>query len=657
MKKAFIYITCLMLISSMLTACGTNSDTNSGLNDESSKENSIQFPTSNGTATIEATTVSTQEVTSKSLITTAPATRSSVTTIKNSSTTENATQTTSTINTDVASNLNNIQVNSIAWLNHLALLSQEINSSKNSRMCLEEVYADLINNTNPENVNELTESHLVNMLDIIENYRMIAVKRERLQYIYEQNQAKAIKEAIPDPVALLSATTSGSKKKIIAAILYMAVDSFASYSSYNNEIKQDFLKDGWILDDEAASNLHDSRKRAFTYMIDIVRENNLPGNLALNENDIERFVKCQNNSNIHQQIQFLESNKSTYDAFGDYWLLLAQCYYNNEQYQECLNSVNEYEKLQSGIFRKDYNLARVLPIAIYAADEVMSENLYIDISKEYLDLIINNTETDDWALRYFAATTYMDLYSRTKDIDYLNSAYDLTLNNVNALTEKQSLINSEYIAEVKKVPVPDDATKSEKKKIKKYNKSLKEKRKKELPEIYEPLAINCDLLFSIAGQLNIPKTEKDKIDGILDGNGTPVFIVKPVSDQFSFRESKLFAAADFDKKTLTLPVSYVSAGAKIKVTVSSGDKSTVYDDWKIDEVIRPKKAKDDLDQFKVIFKSKKAKRCKWNEDSIVKVEIINGEYSNSQPFVINFKVVDFKKRKIGWDTVKFEQVI
>ena len=94
-------------------------------------------------------------------------------------------------------NLIYIQENSIAWLNYLAMLSQEINSSKNSKMFLEEAYAALINNTNPANVNELTESYLVSLLDNIEKYRMIAVKRERLQYIYDQNKAKAIREAIP----------------------------------------------------------------------------------------------------------------------------------------------------------------------------------------------------------------------------------------------------------------------------------------------------------------------------------------------------------------------------------------------------------------------------------------------------------------------------
>lgn len=93
-----------------------------------------------------------------------------------------------TIEDEEEDTLNESQKNSIAMLNYLAFLSQEVNSSKNSRMFLEEAYASLINNTNPEKVNELTESHLSSLLDIIEKYRMVNVKRERLQYLYDQKK-------------------------------------------------------------------------------------------------------------------------------------------------------------------------------------------------------------------------------------------------------------------------------------------------------------------------------------------------------------------------------------------------------------------------------------------------------------------------------------
>ena len=667
MKKSLIFLICLTTICSSLAACGNSSTNEHNQNepviaqrettiarDESSISNSTTVTTTETKipTTTTASTTTTQQTSTGTTPTTSQAATSSSTT---SPVIQTSISTTTALPEKEA--LNTVQENSIAWLNYLAMLSQEINSSKNSKMYLEEAYAALINNTNPENVDEPTESQLVSLLDIIEKYRIIATKRERLQYIYEQNQAKAIKEAIPNPVALLSATSSLDPKKMIASVIYMAVDSYSSYSAYNNEINQEYLKDGWELDDEAAENLHNSRTRAFTYMIEIVRQYNLPGDLALNESAIEKFVECKNNTNTHQQIQFLESNKNTYKSFGNYWLLLAECYYNNGEYQKCLDSVAEYEQLHSGIFRKDYSLAKTLPLAIASASELQSKSEYVDTAENYLELIISNTESDEWQLRYFAATIYTDLYSRTKNNKYLKSAYELALNNVNYLTAKQSEINSIYIADVKEIAIPKDASKDEKKKIKAYNKALSEKRETELPEIYEPLAINCDLLFSVANKLNLTQSEKDRIDGILAGSENPVFLTKPVNNLFSFSPKKIIADASYDKDELILPVYCVSEGAKIRVTVSSGDKYVIYEDWKIDEVERPKKDKNNFSKFLVTYTSKKAEDCKWHEDSTVKVEIFNGEYSNSEPYVLNFKVSNFKSRKVGWDTVEFEQVM
>lgn len=155
-------------------------------------------------------------------------------------------------------------------------------------------------------------------------------------------------------------------------------------------------------------------------------------------------------------------------------------------------------------------------------------------------------------------------------------------------------------------------------------------------------------------KLRISQAEKDHIEGILSDGDNSIFLTKPIRNIFTFNPTNLFFSSEYDKDELTLPVSCVSQGAKIKVTVTSGDKSVVYEDWKIDEVERPKK---DFSSFKVVYTSKKAGDCKWHKDSQVKVEIFNGEYSDSAPVVINFKVSKYKHRKVVWDTVEFEQVV
>ena len=560
--------------------------------------------------------------------------------------------------------LNEVQKNSIAMLNYLAVLSQEINSSKNSRVFLEEAYDSLINNTNPENVNELTEAYMSSLLDIIEKYRMITVKRDRLQYIYEMNRAKALKEAMPNPVGLLSAVSSFDLKKLAASAIYMAVDSYSSYKAYNAELDLQYMKDGWELDDEESANLHDSRKRAFTFMVEIVREDKLPGKLALNETSVEAFVNCQNNTNVYEKIQVLESEKSIYEAFGLYWLELADCYYEIGEYEKCLEAVKTYEDLQADIFRKDYYLAQTLPNAIVAASEVYDEDEYVSETERYLGMLMDNTERAEWSLRYFAAQMYLDLYAKTKDSKYLDKAYEITLNNVTYLITEQRELNSTHLADVVEVEVPKDdgkeqtkeekaQAKEEKKRIKEYNEALHDQGKVELAPVYEPLVLNLDLLFALADERNIPTSEERKIEGILRGNGNIVFLSKELENKYTFTQKAVSVDATFDKTELKLPANSLSANSKIIVKVTEGGSTNTYSDWTVKEVERKS---GDIADFVVTYTSAAIKKQDWSADTTITVEVIDETGAESTSFTLKFKSNYTSRWWIVPDSVEFEQV-
>ena len=228
------------------------------------------------------------------------------------------------------------------------------------------------------------------------------------------------------------------------------------------------------------------------------------------------------------------------------------------------------------------------------------------------------------------------------------------LDNVNTLVQKQEDINQTYLSDVKEISIKKDASKSEKKKIEAYNEALQEKRETELPEIYEPFAINCELLFTIADKLDISQAEKEKIEGILAGKDGSAFLIKPIKNLFSFDPHSFTVDASFDKDELVLPVSCVSEGAKISTIEFSGSDYITYDDWKIDEVNRPDNNK--FGKFKVTYTSENAADCVWHKNSIVEVIIDNGSYYNAQPLKLYLQVSNYNKRTIGWDTIEFEQV-
>lgn len=126
--------------------------------------------------------------------------------------------------------LSNTQRNSVNMLNYMTVLTQRINQSPNNQAFLEDAYSSLKNDLYPNAVDSKTQAQSTNLLDTINGYRMISVKRDRLEYIYEQNRAQALRQAIPNPMGLLSAVQSGSTLKMAASVLYMAVDAKMYYS-------------------------------------------------------------------------------------------------------------------------------------------------------------------------------------------------------------------------------------------------------------------------------------------------------------------------------------------------------------------------------------------------------------------------------------------
>ncbi len=540
-----------------------------------------------------------------------------------------------------AGGLDETQRNAIAMLNYITVLTQEINASKNSRLFLEQAYSSLVNNTYPNAVDSRTLSQLTGLLDTMENYRMVDVKRDRLQYIYEQNQALAIRAAIPHPLNIMNLVRSGNPAKIAISIAHMAVDSITSYNSYTSEIDLEHLVDGWALDDEEAAILHSSRKGIFSYMIGMAGEYDLPGDLTLTESSVDEFVQWKNDENVVGRIRFLESNRETYQSYGGYWLTLAESYYENGDCAKCLEALDAYEAMGARIFRKDYDLARVLPSAIAAADEALDGEACADAIAHYIQLLLDNTENSDWALRYFAAQACVDLYGKTQDASQLQRAYDIALDNINGLIGEQRALNASYLAPVQEAEAPKDATKDQKKQIKAYNESIREARKRALPPISEPLLLNCELLFALAEELKLPESARGEIEGILHPNGEPAFLIPPLDAKYWFSgapqpPSPEDMEIEYDGTTLALPAACVTDRASITVRIREKDSAeeTALADWRLDEVERATKG--DIASFRAVYTSGEAKKYDWAPDAEIDIEVTPGEELGLEPYHFTF---------------------
>lgn len=542
---------------------------------------------------------------------------------------------------NVMSALSDTQRNSIGVLNYLSFLTKEIESKKDQKMYLEEAYSSLYNNTYMNSIDAVTLGQVKSLLTALFNFRMLAVKRERMQYIYEQNQAQAIRGAIPSPLNILNIVQAGSWKKSLVAVIFTVVDSISSYTNAKNAAEMAFLQEGWDLADEEAIIIHNGHLDSVDYMWEIIHDYDLPAELAINENDIERFVTWKGNSNVVARIQFLESNQSVYQAFGEYWLVLAESYYEHGDLDKCLEAVNSYELYGTRIFRKDYHYAKVLPMAITAAGEIYDKDRYIAEAERYASRIIANSEQEDWVIRFFAAETYVEIASRSGNRTYLKKAYDIALDNVNYLVQEQIKNNKEYIDEPKQETPANDATAAQKNEIEQYNKGIKAARETALPPLSNALVLNCDMLFSLADELSVSDMEREKIDAILYGNGDVLFLCPEVNNVFSLHPDSDDIDKDiivsFDKDTIKINARHLTENATVSiggVDMSTGKIFSI-DDWTLQKVERKKTS--DLNTFVATYKSNISADYNYTDGSTVWINIDPSGDGHSKTYQISYK--------------------
>ena len=298
------------------------------------------------------------------------------------------------------------QRNSFSMLYYLAITAEKIRISKDNRLILDDIYSELINDINPGAIDETTQDHLQNLRDIIKSYIGISTKRDRLLYFHNQDKAGSILHTVSNRSTGIRLGHALNWKILVANVLLSAADSYNDYRNMSDLVEQEFLFSGWNLDDEEIEAIQKNREQAFDYMVDMVQIYDLDGMETLNERDIESFAEICALDSVEQKTHRLEAEYDTYKLLGDYWLELVDCYYETGRYQKCLECIEQYKKLSTGIYRKDYNYVRRLPKAIVAAREIYSGSEYESNLLIFVNDILKNTTSDDWSARYFAAQVF-----------------------------------------------------------------------------------------------------------------------------------------------------------------------------------------------------------------------------------------------------------
>lgn len=550
----------------------------------------------------------------------------------------------------------------ISMLNYLTVVTQEIKANKN-RLLLDSTYNTLYDGIHLDAVDNKTQIYIKELANTVFELKMLDIKRSRIEYLWEQERAGAIKSAIPNPIGLLSAVRSADLFSLVTSGSYMIIDSVVGYNDAINRAKVEYLKNGWEIDDAELIDINVLNGNLWDYKNDMRRDNKIPSDLILNEDKIKEFVKWEHYDNVDSKISFFEENIETYKGYPTLWLVLAQCYYDKaisntsedgngilkEYLVKCIDAVKKYETNSARIFIKDSHLAKIIPLVIASAEKTQSDSEYVKTAKHYVELLEKNMKNSDWDLQYFAAQTYVDIYGRTKDIEYLKKAYNKTKNNVVNLVPEQRKMNKEYNADFVEQKPKERATKKEKDEIKEFNKKRKEERDYEMAPIMESLKLNLDLLFELSKELKIDENEKKTIDNILHTDNEPLFIFLPLDNYYWFNLPEEDKDIDYGKyietsgkDSFNIPIWCFGQNSDIRATYSNDDNTKTYDLWTYHVDRKDKKVFVTLG----IVDEKLLEKNNYDVNSITKLKGIDFKVNKETKMHVDFNPVGDEDSKV-----------
>ena len=170
--------------------------------------------------------------------------------------------------------------------------------------------------------------------------------------------------------------------------------------------------------------------------------------------------------------------------------------------------------------------------------------------------------------------------------------------------------------------------------------------------ISEPFLLNCELLFSLAEQLQKPASEMETLEKMIHDGNSPIILVSPIDRLCWFNSNdseKEEEQISFKADKLTIPVSLVTDDSAITVSIHNGNDITVIDDWTISEVNR-----DNGFPYFVSYVSKTAKKFKYQDGMQVQISIIPSESTPTE--TVKQEYVAKQQKTIVFNSIVFEKV-
>ena len=314
-----------------------------------------------------------------------------------------------------------------------------------------------MNQYEPKEIDEQINSRLMEMLKGIENIKILDLKKERLQMVFDLQKSNVIASAIPNPInligtiALSSNPNRGIKQNIItglAAAIGTGASSYSMYKSASANLLIETNERYWDLEYEAMRTVNNLNHSYLSEQNRYGSSNDIPGEYILNEENTRRFINIISDTNTARAINNLESEEETYQYFPLYWLERADLYFKNKDFQSCIDTILYYDENfdYSQIYRRNERYGQVLIDAIASAITLYYSSDYdycLELITPWLKRAEESTAPDDWFQMYYIALCYL-MFADNANEGYYYNAYDLLQKCVRYLSGIQDTFISSY---------------------------------------------------------------------------------------------------------------------------------------------------------------------------------------------------------------------
>ena len=466
-----------------------------------------------------------------------------------------------------------------------------------NRLYLDDIYDRLMNQYEPKEIDETINERLIELLSGIENIKILDLKKEQLQMVFDLQKSNVIASAIPNPINMIGtiALSTNPRRSItqniisgLAAAVGTGASSYTMYKSASADLLIETNEKYWDLEYEAMRNVNNLNHSSLSAQNMYGSSNDIPGEYILNEENTKRFINIISDENIARAINNLESAEKTYQHFPLYWLERADLYFKNGDFQSCIDTVLYYENNfnYSQIYRRNERYGQVLVDAIASAI-----NLYYSDEYSYcLDLVIpwlsraeESTAPDDWFQMYYISICYL-MFADASNQEFYNKAYDLIQKCGRYLSGIQDSFISSYTSELKaktdeekEFMLPAQLNEYEKE----YKKQ-KEDRKKQLPITDGGLIESLRMLYSM-NQIGIGKVN-DYASSI-----KPSIIIPQLreylfgekyaeGDAYGFEPTRFTAKKSFlgDSFSFHIPVCLINSETIFHISINEGEFHQLY---------------------------------------------------------------------------------